>query len=91
MEILQAFETVQFKTISPTDYSQAVKKIIGLTKEKKDDKTLTESDILSSLKNNHVGTSKRLHENLEEINKSLQRYLKELNDNLKEAAIWKKE
>jgi hypothetical protein len=91
VEILQAFETIQFKAISPTDYSQAVRKITSLTKGKKDEKTLTESDILSSLKTNHVATTKRLHENVEEINKGLHRYLKEINDNLKEAAIWKKE
>jgi hypothetical protein len=66
-----------------TDYSQAVKKIASLIKGKKDEKTLTESDILSSLKTNHSTTIKRLHENVEEINKGLQRYLKELNESLK--------
>jgi phenylalanyl-tRNA synthetase alpha subunit len=89
LEIQQAFETIQAKVIDPVQYAQAVRKIACVLNAKRDDRELTESDIISSLNTSNELTRKKLEANIESVNKLLEKCQQELNGHINDANLWK--
>jgi hypothetical protein len=89
VEIENAFKLIKAAQAEPNEYAQAVKRVSRLVGVKSDEGELSEADIMSSLTVSNDEVRKNLVNNMEDINKKTNLYLKELQDSVKATSIWK--